>query len=186
MGVFLKQLRHALALGLRGPVGAPLIPEVDDRVYGNRVTRTLGAKTPAIRIYTNREASTVHCRVPREYKRAAEIAIEVVIEEGGRVPGIEGDLLDEIGQAVEDFVATFPKGDELEDIELIDFDAGKDPDTAGPTVIGRWTYRFTYVEPSPRIPEVHGVPFERLFATYDLAGSTEEIEAEDHIELPQA
>ncbi len=184
MGIYLKQVRHGIALGLQGPAGEPLIAAVGDRVFAHRTARVQKSEGLLIRVWTNKETVEVEVDNPLEYRRTAEIAIELVAPLPSEHGNLELDVLDEVGQVIEDFMAEVQIAG-CETLRYKGFASGPEAESERPTAVGRWTYELEYLEQSPRDPNSTLVPFERLGAEYDLAGSSVGNEAEDLAPIPQ-
>ena len=148
MGIFLKELRHAIVAGLRGTEAEPRIPAVGKRVFGQRSAQIQKGECPAILVYTNRENSEVKVDRPLQYRRVVEVVIDVVAFTDARHSGLEADLIDEIGQCLEDFMATFEHPG-LFRVRMQSLSCGQEPDAQNSVSVGQWTYRVEYLESAP-------------------------------------
>ncbi|MBL4772005.1 MAG: hypothetical protein JKY61_12910 [Planctomycetes bacterium] len=184
MGIYLKQVRHGIVHGLQGPEGARLIAAVEDRVFGHRTAAVQKKEGLLIRVWTNKETAEVEVDNPLEYRKTAEIAIELVTKLPAVHGNLELDVLDEVGQLIEDFMASVEIAG-CQSLIYQGFASGQEVESEHPTAVGSWTYELEYLELSPRDPNSTLVPFERLGADYDLTGSPDGNEASDLVEIPQ-
>lgn len=188
MGIQLKEIRRAIALGLRTggeDPPAPVIPEVGERVFANRTRPFDDRDLPAIDVRTEDDKSEdMRSDSPPEYVRVARVTIDLAVA-GNPGEDFEFDLVDEIGQVIEDYMGRLdlPR---MWECQYISFEGTDVYEGRVPIWIARWTYEVTYHEKSPRDEDLTDlVPFQTLFVEYDLPGTTEDPEATDQITIPQ-
>jgi hypothetical protein len=158
---------------------------VGERIYANRTKPFRDEDLPAIDVRVEDDSSDeMRVDSPPEYWRVAKVTIDLAVS-GEPTDDFEFDQLDEIGQLIEDFMGRLDLPN-LWQCEYKSFASAQATEAFRPIMVARWTYDLTYPEQSPREPDSSGlVPFQTLFAEYDLAGSSEDIEASDEVAIPQ-
>lgn len=161
------------------------------RVFANRFTPLWDVELPLIAIYTMDEPASVWAEAPREFERKLRLAIEIVGE--GRedkntdeIVSVD-DILDDVGQAVEDaFAQDHTLGELCRDVVLTNTEFMVDPNAEKSVASLRLTYEVTYYTVEVAIDETTELPDLKKVGNTWRAGQEMEIQdaGQDLIEFP--
>lgn len=176
MSGFRKAIRQAVAAGL----AAAAIPAVGTRVYASRAIPIKEAHLPAILVYTRSEEA-VREGGPVRYDRTCELAIEVHTSGG---TGAD-DQLDDIAQAIEDWVEANLENDAWQDIVYRRMVAGfadeGETDILAMSLIYEVRYEGFGTDHAAQAPTDD---FAKANVEWDLPPADTSLEAEDDIDIP--
>lgn len=137
-----KLIRNAIAGLLKGNT------DCGDRVFSSRAHAIMGEPLPLILVYTRTDTAERYIEAPKEYKRTAKLAVEIVAEK------TEGkcldDELDDLCRQVETLIMRDDRlGDLASEIELGDTEIDFDSDGEVPFAAARLTFDVVYFDQLP-------------------------------------